>query len=220
MSIHLSTDNGTANGTGGGIAASTYPDYDLPDTVLADRPEQLKALGDRTRLTILDLVLERAATVSELAAALSRPKSTVAHHVEVLERAGLLRVVRTRKVRAVTEAFYGRTGRTVHAVEVGGDHPMGSMLAESLAEQIPPRPDDGGGFTMRHARISAERANEFAERVTELALEFTRLPREGEVVYGFIAGVYPTEREMLPPRETPEPAPKVTPAHKPKEKRR
>jgi DNA-binding transcriptional ArsR family regulator len=213
MSIHLSS----GDQTGDGIAQSTYPDYELPDTVLADRPEQLKALGDRTRLTILDLVLERAATVSELAAALSRPKSTVAHHVEVLERAGLLRVVRTRKVRAVTEAFYGRTGRTVHAVEVGSDHPMGSMLAEALAEQTPPRPDDGGGFTMRHARISAERANEFAERVTELALEFTRLPREGEVVYGFIAGVYPTERAMLPPRESPEAEPKGRPAPEPKE---
>src|SRR5689334_8228581 len=124
MSIDLPTDNGASDG----IAPSTYPDYELPDTVLADRPAQLKALGDRTRLTILDLVLERAATVSELAAALSRPKSTVAHHVEVLERAGLLRVVRTRKVRAVTEAYYGRTGRTVSVVNVGSDHPMGSML--------------------------------------------------------------------------------------------
>jgi len=216
MSIHSSRSNGTDPG----VASSTYPDYELPDTVLADRPEQLKALGDRTRLTILDLVLERAATVSELAAALSRPKSTVAHHVEVLERAGLLRVVRTRKVRAVTEAFYGRTGRTVHAVEPGTDHPMGSMLAEALNEQVPPRPDDGGGFTIRHARISAERANEFAERMVDLALEFTRAPREGDVVYGFIAGVYPTEREMLPPRGTPEPEPRAEPARQPKEKRR
>ena len=90
------------------------PDYELPDIVVADQPHQLKALGDRTRMAILDLVLERAASVTELAAALGKPKSTVAHHVEVLRRAGLLRVVRTRKVRAVTEAFYGRTGRTIN----------------------------------------------------------------------------------------------------------
>jgi DNA-binding transcriptional ArsR family regulator len=182
------------------VDGPTHPDYDLPDTVVADQPEQLKALGDRTRLAILDLVLERAATVGELAAALGRPKSSVAHHVEVLERAGLLRVVRTRKVRAVTESFYGRTGRTVHAVGPGSDHPMGSMLAEALAEYVPDHPDEGGGFTIRHARISAERATEFADRVTELALEFTRLPREGDVVYGFIAGVYPTAHATLPPK--------------------
>jgi DNA-binding transcriptional ArsR family regulator len=176
------------------------PDYDLPDEVVADEPAQLKALGDRTRLTILDLVLERAATVTELAAALGRPKSSVAHHVDVLRRAGLLQVVRTRKVRALTEAFYGRTGRTVVAVHPDPDHPMSRMLAEALAEYVPDEAEHGG-FTSRHARISAERADEFVQRVFELALEFTHLPRSGEVVYGFVAGVYPTARPTLPPRE-------------------
>jgi DNA-binding transcriptional ArsR family regulator len=180
----------------------SHPDYDLPDDVVAERPEQLKALGDRTRLAILDLVLERAATVSELATALGRPKSSVAHHVEVLRRAGLLQVVRRRKVRAVTEAFYGRTGRTVVAVGTGPDHPMGKMLAEALREYVPaPVGEEHGGFTSRHARISADQADVFVQRVYELALEFTRLPRSGDVVYGFVAGVYPTAHPTLPPRE-------------------
>ena len=88
-------------------------------------------------MAILDLVLERAASVTELAAALGKPKSTVAHHVEVLRRAGLLRVVRTRRVRAVTEAFYGRTGRTISVTSPGPEHPLRSMLADALAEQVP-----------------------------------------------------------------------------------
>ena len=33
------------------------------------------------------------------------------HHLNVLEQAGLVRVVRTRRVRAVTERFYGRVAR-------------------------------------------------------------------------------------------------------------
>ena len=44
--------------------------------------------ADPLRSTIIDLVLERAATVAELAAAVKRPKSTVAHHVNVLVHAG------------------------------------------------------------------------------------------------------------------------------------
>jgi DNA-binding transcriptional ArsR family regulator len=180
----------------------SHPDYDLPDDVVADQPEQLKALGDRTRLAILDLVLERAATITELATALGRPKSTVAHHVEVLQRAGLLKVVRTRKVRAVTESFYGRTGRTVQAVGTGPDHPMGDMLRSALAEYVPPPEGaESGGFTLRHARISPEQADEFVRRVFELALEFTGLPRSGDVVFGFVAGVYPTNQATLPPTE-------------------
>ncbi|HEY6379575.1 MAG TPA: helix-turn-helix domain-containing protein, partial [Candidatus Dormibacteraeota bacterium] len=65
------------------------------------------------RSMILDLLLERAATVAELAAAAGRPKSTLAHHVKVLVDAGMIRVVRTRRVRAIDERFYERTA--VHA---------------------------------------------------------------------------------------------------------
>ena len=78
------------------------------------------------------------------------------------------------------------------------DRPTGS-----LAEQIPPDENCGGGFTMRHARIAAEQADAFAQRLFELALEFTRLPRDGDVVYGLIAGVYPTAHAILPPRQDP-----------------
>ena len=77
------------------------------------------------------------------------------------------------------------------------------MLADALAEQIPPDENCGGGFTMRHARIAAEQADAFAQRLFELALEFTRLPRDGDVVYGLIAGVYPTAHAILPPRQDP-----------------
>src|ERR1700745_1571742 len=89
------------------------PDYELADRMALSLPAQVKALGHPVRNTILGLLHERAATVSELAAALARPKSTVAHHVKVLVEAGLLRVVRTRRVRAIEERFYGRAARLV-----------------------------------------------------------------------------------------------------------
>ena len=88
-------------------------DYEIDDYVTADRPEQLKALGDPTRITILTLLLERSATTTHLAEALGKPKGTVGYHLKVLESAGLIRIVRTRPVRAMTEKYYGRTGRTI-----------------------------------------------------------------------------------------------------------
>ena len=76
------------------------------------------------------------------------------------------------------------------------------MLDIAVAEQLPDGdPAHGGGFTIRHARIPASQADAFAARLLEVALEFTRLPREGDVVYGLIAGVYPTAHAVLPPRE-------------------
>jgi DNA-binding transcriptional ArsR family regulator len=175
------------------------PDYDLPPSVDADTPDQLRALAHPLRSLILDLVLERAATVTELALAVDRPKSSVAYHVDVLVDAGLLTVVRTRRVRAIEERFYGRTGRTI----VYGDAPLPTgvthqnFLAKAQAEAAVPEPGRMRS-TLRHARIPEERADEFFDRVVELAEEFTTLPRAGDVVFGFVAAVYPTEQPVLP----------------------
>src|SRR5881227_2664138 len=97
-------------------------DYDLADRIALTTPSQVKAISHPLRTTILSLLHERAATVTELAVAVQRPKSTVAHHVNVLTEAGLVRVVRTRRVRAIEERFYGRTARMFFvAVEPGPD---------------------------------------------------------------------------------------------------
>src|SRR5215467_2597458 len=87
------------------------PDYELLDRLELTTPAQVRAISDPLRTTILGLLHERAATVTELASAVKRPKSTVAHHVNVLANAGLLRVVRTRRVRAIEERYYGRAAR-------------------------------------------------------------------------------------------------------------
>jgi DNA-binding transcriptional ArsR family regulator len=182
------------------------PDYDLEDTVELTTAEQVRAISDPLRTTILGLLHERAATVTELAGAVRRPKSTVAHHVNVLAGAGLLRVVRTRRVRAIDERYYGRTARMFY---VGlGRQANGEALPpdfndfevaakESLAAY------DAGQMRsfIRHARIPEERAAEFWERVEAVIHEFDRLPRCGDTVYGFTVGLYPMlDYPTLPPR--------------------
>ena len=52
-------------------------------------------------------------------------------------------------------------------------------------------------FTLRHVRLSAARAAAFAERLHALAIEFSELPRDGDTVYGLIAGIYPTIHPVL-----------------------
>ena len=162
----------------------------------------MKAISHPLRTAILSLLHERAASVSELSLALRRPKSTVAHHIKVLTEAGLARVVRTRRVRAIEERFYGRTARMFFvAVERG---PEGDELpldfndfeiaaAESAAAY---RDRKLWGF-IRHARISEAQASEFWERMAELVAAFDRLPRSGEKMYGFAVGIYPTDHPTL-----------------------
>ena len=161
-----------------------YPDYELPDRLDVTTPTQLRALSDQLRVAIVDMLLERAATVAELAAALGRPKSTVAHHVNVLLNAGLLRVVRTRRVRAIDERFYGRTARMFYLEVVRQPGDPGTpvwtnALSVAAAEAVPAHEADQLRTTVRHVRIPPERAAEFWKRVEALGREFTELPRRG-----------------------------------------
>jgi DNA-binding transcriptional ArsR family regulator len=185
---------------------SSPPDYDLADRLALTQPSQVKALGHPLRNTILGLLHERAATVTELAVAVRRPKSTVAHHVKVLVDAGLVQVVRTRRVRAIEERFYGRTARmfyvSVERTADGEDMPRDFNDFEVAASESIDAFHDGKlwGF-IRHARISEAQASDFWERMAELVAEFDRLPRSGDTMYGFAVGVYPTDQPTLPSGE-------------------
>jgi DNA-binding transcriptional ArsR family regulator len=185
------------------VGASPPPDYELADRIALTLPSQVKAISHPLRTTILGLLHERAATVSELAVALARPKSTVAHHVKVLVEAGLVQVVRTRQVRAIEERFYGRTARMfyvgVERSPDGEEMPRDFNDFEVAARESAAAFRDGKlwGF-IRHARISEAEASEFWERMAELVAEFDRLPRSGQTMYGFAIGVYPTDQPTLP----------------------
>jgi DNA-binding transcriptional ArsR family regulator len=182
---------------------SSPPDYQLADRLALTEPAQVRALSHPLRTTILGLLHERAATVTELAVALDRPKSTVAHHVKVLTEAGLVRVVRTRRVRAIEERFYGRTARMFYvSVERSADGeqmPRDFNDFEVAARESVAAYEDGKlwGF-IRHARISEAQASEFWGRMAELVTEFDQLPRSGQTMYGFAVGVYPTDHPTLP----------------------
>jgi DNA-binding transcriptional ArsR family regulator len=192
------SDNADTNRAPAGAGAVHDLGYDLDATISADSPARLKAVGNRLRALILDLVLERAMTVTELAARVRKPRGTVAHHVDVLVDAGLLKVTGTRRVRAIEERFYGRTAHTIMFPDSATDGDL-PFVADARAEvDLSGWKDGSGGFTMRHARIPAERAAEFTARVMELALEFTRLPRGGSREYAFLAGVFPTKRPVAP----------------------
>ena len=179
------------------------PDYELADRIALTEPAQVRALSHPARNVILGLLHERAATVTELAAALERPKSTVAHHVKVLAEAGLIRVVRTRRVRAIEERFYGRTARMffvgVERGPSGEEMPSDFNDFEVAAHESAAAFRDGKlwGF-IRHARISEPQASKFWQRMSELVDEFDRLPRSGDKVYGFAVGIYPTDHPTLP----------------------
>ncbi|WP_433284078.1 ArsR/SmtB family transcription factor [Micromonospora sp. CA-244673] len=179
------------------------PDYDLDELLVVTAPEQLRALADPLRSTLLELLLERAATVNEMARAVDRPKSSVAYHVNLLVDAGLLKVVRTRRVRAIEERFYGRVARTFYVGVLNRPEDKQVVaringLAEAAAEAAAAHAADELRCTLVHARIPIGDVRAFWAEVQALARRFAQIPRSGDQVYGFVAGLYPTDAPTLP----------------------
>jgi hypothetical protein len=112
-----------------------------------------------------------------------------------------LKVVRVRKVRATEERSYGRTARTIvyHHHDADG-LPFFAEAQTEADRELMDREDVPGGFTLRHARVPFARAAEWSERLQELALEFSREPRDGDVEFAVLVAVYPTKRPVAPTR--------------------
>ena len=188
------------------MPVNQIPDYDLDEMLVVTAPNQLRALADRLRATLLELVLERAATVTELAQAVDRPKSTIAYHVNMLVDAGLLRVVRTRRVRAIEERYYGRVARTLYIGVLSNPEDKQVVLAinglaEAAAEAAPAHAADNLRCLLVHARIPIDEVRNFWAEVQDLARRFAQIPRAEDQVYGFVAGLYPTDAPTLPEPE-------------------
>jgi DNA-binding transcriptional ArsR family regulator len=175
---------------------SPVPDYDLADTMELTSPVQVQAIGNQLRTTLLGLLHERAATVTELARAVSRPKSTVAYHVNVLLEVGLVRVVRTRRVRAIEERYFGRTARMFY-VGMGKGSDEEPMPLDFNDFEVAAKESEAAYQAhrlmsfIRHARIPPKQASEFWTQVMALVQQFDRLPRAGDTAFGFVVGLYP-----------------------------
>ena len=172
------------------------PDYDADDLLVVREPEQLRALGDDLRTRIVVLLREHAHSVTELADELGHAKGTIAHHVKVLEKAGLIRVVRTRKVRAMTEKFYGRTARLfLYQTE---DPQEGLAIAANtlrLAANEVEHAPIATGFGLVRARLTKKDMRRLEKRLEKLLADFRAADAPGGHPYCFTSGVWSTEAD-------------------------
>lgn len=73
------------------------------------RDDQLRAIADPNRLSILRELMSSPATISQLGSRRDRHPAWVRHHVKTLEAAGLVALVETRTTRNYTEKYYAAT---------------------------------------------------------------------------------------------------------------
>ncbi len=161
---------------------------ELPLSLDVDTPRQMKALADPVRHRILGIIQSRPATAKQIADRLRMPPGTIGHHLQVLESAGLAKVVARRLVRGIVAKYYTRTARifTYNFPDVvTGKVPAlvrfltdaRDELAETLVDGAP---DVQVKTAFPHARLTAERQAYFERRLMELVDEFIAEPATDE----------------------------------------
>ena len=158
--------------------------------VVSER-RQLKALADDVRTAIIALLRERARSTQQLALELGMPKGTVGHHLKVLEKAGLIRVVRTRQVRAVTEKFYGRTARLfLFETEDPADaRALGGAALRRAAAEIERSPDTVR-FGFPKARLAKDDVVRLERRLKRITEDFLAAETADGKPYALAVALY------------------------------
>jgi len=187
----MPTIRSTAETAANDALEDSYPDYEAPDVLVVSERSQLRALANDVRTTIIALLRERARSTQQLAHELGVPKGTVGHHLKVLERAGLIHVVRTRQVRAVTEKFYGRTARLfLFEVEDPADaRALGAAAFRRAAAELEVSPDTVR-FGFPKARLRDEDVVRLEKRLKRLTDDFLAAEQPGGKPYALAVALY------------------------------
>jgi DNA-binding transcriptional ArsR family regulator len=101
--------------------------------------EQVRVLADPLRLRIVEALGEQERTTKQIAALIGEKPTKLYHHVESLEKVGLIRLARTRQNRGTLEKYYVAVARMFRADprlfsdrEAAGEKAIGSVVSTFL----------------------------------------------------------------------------------------
>ncbi|WP_326837749.1 helix-turn-helix domain-containing protein [Amycolatopsis rhabdoformis] len=146
----------------------TGDDYVPPDESVEVRTtEQLRAVSNLVRHRVLAVLRDGPATITQIATRLDLAKGSSSYHVRVLERAGLIHVVRTNKVRGVIERYYGMVARVIELPDPAPG--QRDVLMQHATADLATAPEGTPRLVrMKHLRLSESRFAEFEQRIGAL----------------------------------------------------
>jgi DNA-binding transcriptional ArsR family regulator len=161
---------------------------ELPARLVIRSTDQYKAVANPTRRRILGILQNEPATAKQLADRLQIAPGTAAHHLQVLEKAGLAKIVALRKVRGVIAKYYTRTARIFAGElppELTGTKPHSLEVVDDLREEYAEALADFGAGVglcdgLARARLSHEWIEQFTSRLKALFDEFSAAAPDAE----------------------------------------
>ena len=160
------------------------PDPDLLDVT---DTRQLQVLGHPARARLLLGIGAEGATVSQLSARLGTNKGNVAHHLAVLERAGLVRRGRTRTVRGGTEQYFERVARRIRTPGGTASGHTAAFL-QTVADEVDAAPGEPL-LHLRRVRMTPQQAAALAAHLDRLVGDLPE-GRAFDPAHSVLVGLY------------------------------
>jgi DNA-binding transcriptional ArsR family regulator len=91
--------------------------------------DQLRALAHPLRLRMMELFAEGPRTTKQVAQQLGEPPTKLYHHVNALERAGLLKLSKTRQNRGAIEKWYAASRSLISGRQLSRSRPMQQAIS-------------------------------------------------------------------------------------------
>lgn len=91
--------------------------------------DQLRALAHPLRLRMMELFAEGPRTTKQVAQQLGEPPTKLYHHVNALERAGLLKLSKTRQNRGAIEKWYGASRNLISGRQMSRSRPVQQAIS-------------------------------------------------------------------------------------------
>jgi hypothetical protein len=172
--------------------------------------QQIKALADPLRQQILGAFVAEPRTTKQVAVLLNQPSTKLYHHVDLLERVGLIRLVATKPKRGTTEKYFQAIAYRFMVAEssLGGE--AGSVLEDTLAKAfasaqteirkaITSGPASAEEPQLRSIlafgalRIAPEDLPELQRRIMDVVKDLGSASKDSErTFYRYLVAVYPS----------------------------
>ena len=185
----------------------------MEDTLILNELNQIKTLADPLRLRILEALIASAQTTRQVARQLNEKPNRLYHHVEALEKAGLIQLVETRPNRGTLEKYYRaaanhflvgaavfssqpQAGEGKQAV-LGAyaslfQNAQAELLASAAAHIQGEAPGPAAGVYQARVRASREKIDELRETFLAWLAAFQAAnDPQGEATCSLFAALYP-----------------------------
>ena len=188
------------------------------ETFVVTRLDQLKAIAHPLRQQLFERFAEKPTTTKQVADLLELKPTRLYHHVALLEEAGLIHLVSTKKIRGATAKYYSAVAKTVRIdpTVMRGDASESALAAagldvveglltgvkQDLTRLLDACQDDDSGreqeviFESAELRGTPAQIAELRTRIHALILAFDEASKSKDTdastdVYRLLLGIYP-----------------------------